>query len=513
MMEAYLGIDLGTGSVKALIVAGDGMVRGRGSAEYPTRQPQPGYAEQDPVDWWRGTVAAVRAALTDAGDVELRAIGLSGQMHGTVLLDAGGSPVGPAIIWADTRSAPQVAAVTDAIGAERLIALAGSPLAAGFQAATIRWVQKHQPDRWTLVDRILLPKDYLGWRLTGQFVTEPSDASSTLLLDVRRRDWSDPILAALGLERQRLPGVRESTASRGGLCRDAAVELGLPPGLPVVAGGGDAPLAALAAGVVDPETMLLTISTGSQVIVPTREVRADPHGRIHAWCSCLGSPDTGGRSPVQGAGWYQMGATMVSGLAMRWLRDNVFGLQGERAYDLMTARAAQAPPGAGGLVFLPYLTGERTPLMDPWARGLFLGLTAEHDQRHLTRAVMEGATLALYDAYEVIASLGASPRRAVLAGGGARSALWRQIVADIFGLPIQPLANVEGSAFGAALLAAAGIGHLDLVPTARAWAQYDDPVQPDPATHDLYQRLLPVFRDAYVKHRDDFRALAALAVS
>jgi xylulokinase len=503
MTTANLGIDLGTGSVKALVVAGDGRILGRGSAEYPTHAPHPGYAEQDADDWWQGTTRAVREALAESGDVGIAAIGLSGQMHGTVLVGDRGDPIGPAIIWADTRSARKVAEVEALIGRKRLIELTGSALATGFQAATIRWVQTEQPQRWTRVRKVLLPKDYLGWRLTGAYVTEPSDASSTLLLDVRKRDWADEILGTLDLGRDLLPEIRPSTARRGQLTKEAASQLQLTEGTPVVVGGADAPLAALAAGVVDPGTALLTISSGSQVIVPTRDVRVDPLGRIHAWCSCL-------EPAASGAGWYQMGATMVSGLAMRWLRDRILALSGDDAYDQMTSWAARTPPGAGGLVFLPYLAGERTPHMDPQARGLLLGLTAEHDRGHLTRAVMEGATLALYDAFGVLVSLGAEPQQAILAGGGARSSVWRQIVADVIGMPILPLANVEGSAFGAALLAAAGTGAIDLASTARTWARYDEPVTPAPDAQAVYQRLLPVFRDAYVKHRSDFGTLASI---
>jgi xylulokinase len=505
MTPAFLGLDLGTGSVKALVVADDGRVLGRGSAEYPIHAPHPGYAEQDPDDWWQGTTRAVREALAKSGDIGIAAIGLSGQMHGTVLVGDRGDPIGPAIIWADTRSARTVAEVEALIGRERLIELAGSALAAGLQAATIRWVQTEQPQQWAHVQKVLLPKDYLGWRLTGTYVTEPSDASSTLLLDVRTREWADEILGALELGRDLLPEIRASTARRGQLTTEAASQLGLTEGTPVVAGGADAPLAALAAGVVDPGTALLTISSGSQVIVPTREVRVDPLGRIHAWCSCL-------EPAASGTGWYQMGATMVSGLAMRWLRDRILALSGDDAYDQMTSWAARTPPGAGGLVFLPYLAGERTPHMDPQARGLFLGLTAEHDRGHLTRAVIEGATLALYDAFGVLVSLGASPNQAILAGGGARSSLWRQIVADVFGMPILPLANVEGSALGAALLAAAGVGAIDLASAARSWARYGEPVLPFPEAHAVYRRLLPVFRDAYVKHRSDFGTLASIDI-
>jgi xylulokinase len=510
-MAAFLGIDLGTGSVKALVVGQDGRILGRGSAGYAILQPQPGYAEQDPEVWWRGTVQAVGTALDEAGGIGISAIGLSGQMHGTVFVGSDGATIGPAIIWADRRSSQQVADITGRVGAERLVEISGSPLAVGFQAASVLWVQQHQPERWRRVDKILLPKDYLGWRLTGGFATEPSDASSTLLFDVRRRDWSGEIFKAVDVPREKLPTVIESPAIRGYLGQEAGAELGLRGPIPVVGGGADAPLAALAAGVVDPDAMLLTISTGSQVIVPTTEVRVDPRGRIHAWCGCLEPLTPGRHSGEPGAAWYQMGATMVSGLALRWLRDNVFDLRDEDAYVQMTNWAADAPAGAHGLLFLPYLAGERTPLMDPQARGLFLGLTTEHDRTHLIRAVMEGATLALYDAYEVLTSLGASPQRAILAGGGARSAVWRQIVADVFGVEILPLADIEGSAFGAALLAGAGIGEFDLASTARNWARYDDPVQPNPEARALYQRLLPIFRSAYVKHREDFRLLAGIA--
>ncbi len=503
MPGGYLGIDLGTGAVKAVVTDAQGRVQSVGSAEHPTSHPRPGFAEQEPERWWEATVRAVREAVARAAGYEIAAIGLSGQMHGTVLLDSADRPFRPAVIWADTRSAAQVERLTAEIGKERLIEIAGSPLAAGFQAATIRWFQDEQPDVWRHVRRIALPKDYLGWRLTGTWATEPSDAASTLLLDVRQRDWSDTILAAVGISRDQLPPVLPSASPRGRLLPEAAAALGLPSGIPVVAGGGDAPIAALAAGVVEPTTMLLTISTGSQVIVPTDGVRPDPGGRIHAWCSCL-EPGPGA------AGWYQMGATMVSGLALRWLRDRVFALPAADAYDQMTEWAASVPPGAGGLLFLPYLAGERTPHMDPQARGLFLGLTAEHGREHLTRAVMEGATLALADAFSILETLGAKPNHAILAGGGARSALWRQIVADVFGLPIQPLLDVEGSALGAALLAYACVSGANPAKTATTWARYGEPVTPDPKAHEVYQALLPLFRDAYRKHREDFPALAAI---
>jgi xylulokinase len=501
-MGALLGIDIGTGSVKALVMDERGRTLGRGSAEHALRHPQPGWAEQDPDEWWRGTVGAVRAAMAEAGAVDIAAIGLSGQMHGTVLLDADRTPIRPAIIWADTRSAADVAALTARSGQERLIEIAGSPLATGFQAATLAWLHAHEPEAWRRVRTVLLPKDEIRRRMTGELMSEPSDASSTLLLDVRRRDWSDDLLAAVGIDRSFVPPLVASTAVSGALRKGAADALGLRPGIPVAGGGADAPLAVLAAGVVRPEQLALTISTGAQVIAPTSEPRPDPAGRIHAWCACL--------PPESGAGWYQMGATMVAGLALRWLRDEVFALDGENAYARMTGWAENTPAGAAGLVFLPYLAGERTPHMNSHARGVFLGLTAEHGRGHLVRAVMEGATLALFDAFEVLRSLGASPREIVLSGGGAQSRLWRQIVADVFGLLVRPLRTVEQSALGAALLAGAAIGQHDLVTTATAWATYDEPVMPDLGKHAVYGELLAIFRNAYRVHIEDFERLNAM---
>lgn len=491
MLERFLGLDLGTSSVKALVVDATGAIHGRGSAAYAIDYPRPDYAEQDPAAWWRATGEATRQAVVEAGNGErIAAIGLAGQMHGTVLLGETGDVLAPAVIWADQRTTREVAEIAVLVGAERLIEVCGSAVATGFQAATIRWVQRERPELWARTRTILTPKNFLGRRLTGVVATEPSDASGTLLLDVRRRDWSPEVLAALEIPIERLPPVRGSTEVIGRLGVEAAAVLGLPGGVPVVAGAGDAPAAALGAGVVGPETMLLALSTGAQVLVPTAEARVDRRGRAHTFCGAL--PPGPGR-----AGWYQMGATLSAGLAMRWLRDRVFALAGADADERMAAWAEEAPLGAGGLLFLPYLVGERTPLMDPGARGAFVGLAARHGRAELVRATMEGVTLAAADAYGVLREIGAAPERIALAGGGARSAVWRGIVADVFGLPVVPLASVEQSALGAALLAGAGIRAFDPAETSRRWAGYGDPVEPNPERHDRYVELLELFRRAY----------------
>ena len=497
-----LSIDLGTSSVKALAVSADGSVLGRGSAEYRIERTKPDWAEQSPETWWQATIVAVRAALSELGrrSSAIAAIGLSGQMHGTVLLDEVDNLLSPAIIWPDRRSRRQVEEITDIIGAQRLIRLTGSPLATGFQAATIRWFQQERPELWRRVATVLAPKDYLGWRLTGEVVSEPSDGSGTLLLDVRQRNWSPELLDALDIDPGLLPVIRPSAAIAGYLARGPAGKLGLPAGIPVVNGAADTACGLLGAGVVSEGTLLLTIGSGGQLVAPASKVEIDPAGRLHTFCSAL--EPTGGRP-----GWYQMAAILSAGLSLRWLRDQVFELRGSGAYEAMTALAEQSTPGANGLLFLPYLLGERSPHMDPQARGLYLGLTAEHGRGALVRAVMEGVVLACFDAYSVLAEVGVRPDSIIMAGGGARSKLWRQIVADVFNLPVRPLATEEQSARGAVMLAGAGLGLFEPVEAALAWATYGPAVEPDEGLRDRYNQLLAIFRAAYQKHRRDFAEL------
>jgi xylulokinase len=501
MSAALLGIDLGTSSVKTVVVdVQSGAVISTASAGYPVHHPEPGAAEQDPEAWWQATIAAVKSAMSHAGsEISIDAIGLSGQMHGTVLLAASGKPVGRAIIWSDTRSASSVRELTDSISRERLLAIAGSPLAAGFQAATIHWLRSHHPDLWNRTERVLLPKDYLRYRLTGGFFTDPSDAASTLLLDARTRAWSPELLQAAGVELNQLPVVAPSTAITGELTADAANALGLHAGIAVVGGAGDAAAAAVGAGVVDVSSLLLTLSTGTQALAPIVTPEVDLQGRIHTFCSAF---EPGGDAD----GWNLMGATMSAGLALRWLREDLFLMSPDAGFDDINA-AADIPIGANGLLFLPYLTGERTPYMNANARGLFTGLGPEHQRAQLTRAVMEGVAMALFDAYCVVREMGAKPDRIVLAGGGSRSRLWRQIIADLFGLPLYPLAIGEQSAYGAAILAAPA-SDISVAERARAWARYDAPVEPDQRAHDRYQELQSLFRELYAANVSMFEQLA-----
>ncbi len=495
-----LSIDLGTSSVKILITDLAGRVVGAASTAYPLLHPQPGHAEQDPEAWWRAIVTATGQALGSNPQGEVVAIGLSGQMHGMVLLGDDGRPLMPAVVWPDQRSAQQVQEITELVGAQRLIEITGSPVATGFQAATLRWVQQHLPDIWARIHRILLPKDYIRWRLTGEFASDPSDGSGALLLDVRTRDWSAELLDLLEIRQEWMPPLHPSQAIAGGLLPAVADELGLPPETPVVIGAADTACSALGAGAIRADQLLLTISTGGQLILPAETVQSDPCGRIHTFC--------GGLEPGSGqAGWYQMGAVLSAGMALRWLRDQVLDVGGDDAYAQMTNWAATTPPGANGLLFLPHLAGERTPHMNPAARGLFLGLTLQHGRAEMVRAVLEGVTFACYDAFQVLAELGSLPELIILAGGGANSPLWRQIIADVFGCPVRPLQVTAQSALGACALAGMGAGLIGLETIVGQWISYGAPITPNPTHYACYQEQFAIYREAYRSNRMLFTKL------
>lgn len=347
---------------------------------------------------------------------------------------------------------------------------------------------------------MLLPGDYLRYRLTGEFATEPSDASSTLLFDIDRYDWAGEVIDAVGIDRDLFPKTLPSAAVTGTLSERAANDLGLQPGIPVTGGGGDAPLAAPAAGATNANTLLLTISTGSQAILPAELPVVDLAGRIHTWCSPAG-PSSG--LPR----WYQMGATLASGRALRWLREGI--MTGNT--NQLDASVASVPPASDGVIFLPYLNGERTPHMDPDASGAFIGLKAHHGPGELSRAVMEGSAFGLFDAYQVLHELGGKPERIVLAGGGARSRIWTEIVAGIFDLPVDPLQESEGSAMGAAIVAGTAIGWFDLAEGATRSARFGARVEPDPHSAAIYRDLHPIFQRAYRLLRDDLHALGEIA--
>lgn len=497
--QGLLGIDLGTGSVKALVVDRvDGRPLGEAAADYAINRPEPGAAEQSPEAWWRATIDAVRRALATADHPPVAAIGISGQMHGTVTLDSDRRLNGPAIIWADQRSACEAREIEERIG-DGLLDITGSRIAPGFQAATARWLQQKHPERWETTRHLLLPKDYLRLRLTGELATDPSDAAGSLLLDIRTRAWSPDLLDAAGISRDLLPPIVPASAVSGRLARDPALALGLPPGIPVAGGAADAPAAALGAGVIIPGELMITLSSGAQVYTPLDAPLVDRHGRLHTFAA----PS----EPGEGPPWFAMGATLNAGLAYRWLRDLLFDHPDDTTFERMNDLAATAPVGANGLLFLPYLAGERTPHLDPEARGALVGLDARHGRADLIRATLEGVSFALFDAWRALReTTGANPSCITLAGGGARARVWRQIIADLFGLPVRSLRGSNQSALGAAMLAAACAG--DPVPDlVDRWVRQEVALQPDPVAHARYQALFAIFHDAYAPHRAIARSL------
>jgi xylulokinase len=446
MATKVLGIDVGTGGTRAVLLDQAGRVLGAATAEHAEMaSPQLGWAEQDPRDWWRAARVAIEECLTAAGatGAEVSAVGLSGQMHGLVLLDATGEVVRPALLWCDQRTEEECREITERVGAKRLIELVANPALTGFTLPKIWWVRKHEPELWSRVRSIMLPKDYVRFKLTGARATDVADASGTLLFDVAKRRWSAEMLEASDLNGDILPEVFESPEITGRVTKDGAAASGLREGTPVVAGGGDQAAGAVGMGIVAPGNVSATIGTSGVVFAATSDPVVEPKGRIHTFCHAIP-----GR-------WHVMGVTQGAGLSLRWFRDQ-FG--GGASYDSLMIEAAAAPPGSDGLLWAPYLMGERTPHLDPNARGALVGLTAQHTRAHVIRAILEGVAFSLRDTFTIFRELGVPVKSIRLGGGGARSYLWQQIQADIYGMPVDLVAAEEGAAYGAALLAGVGAG-------------------------------------------------------
>ena len=446
-MAQLLGIDLGTSSVKVIVIDEAGRVLAAGSCEYPIDVPQQGYAEQQPERWWSAVVQATRQALTQVSGTSVVGIGIDGQMHGGVLLNRDNKPLGSAIIWADQRSTPQSAELLELIGKEQFATVGTLPMP-GFMACTLRWLQQHDPAQVEQTRSVLLPKDYVRLRLTGEIATDASDASGTALFDINQRAWSNSIIGKMGLPDSIWPPVLESAQPGGLLTRDAAEEMGLLPGIPVAVGCADQVAASLGNGLIDPGIGSISISTGGTVVVPLAIAQTDPLLRLHTFC----------HAPVDR--WYLLGAMLSAGMALRWLRDLHSQNANSLTYEQLAALAADVPPGSDGLFFLPYLVGERSPLMDPKARGAFVGLTLRHGLGHMARAIMEGVAFALRQIVETVVGLNAPVTEFYALGGGLMNGpIWRQIVTDVLGYPLR-LSLAQGrTAAGAAILGgiAAGI--------------------------------------------------------
>ncbi|MBZ0298394.1 MAG: xylulokinase [Anaerolineae bacterium] len=494
-----LGIDIGTSSVKTLVLdAASGAALASASQEYPVHQPQPGYAEQDADDWWQAAVQTIRRALDQSGIArdQIAAIGLSGQMHGFVCLDRNHQPVRPAIIWADTRSKPQVDILLHQPERAQMAAYAPGLPAAGFMGPTLMWLKAHEPDTLAQTQVVLLPKDYVRLKLTGEPGTDVSDAAATWLLDVRSGQWSDWLLDRCGLDGRCLPRVHASAEIAGAVTPAAAEITGLPAGIPVIAGCADQPAQALGYGLFDPGTALITIGTGGQVFEALDTPHIDPQLRSYVFNHAL--PDR----------WYAAAAILAGGLALRWLRDTLGWSDRPDAYTALSARAEETPAGADGLVFLPYLSGERTPHMDPLASGLFLGLRLHHHVGHLARAIMEGVTFALRDCLALV-SEAALPSRLIISGGATQSPVWRQIQADIYQQSVWLAKGEQQACVGAALLAGWGCGvYESMTDATKRLPKPTEQIAPDAAHAEFYRERGSLYAGLYDKLKDDMHRLS-----
>jgi len=504
-----LGIDVGTSGTKTLAIDDKGTILASASAEYPCEHPRPGWSEQNPDLWWEAVKITI-ARLLGSGrfkPADVAGIGLSGQMHGSVFLDAAGRVIRPALLWNDQRTAAECREIEQkAGGREALIRMVANPALTGFTAPKVLWVRAHEPSNWERVRQVLLPKDYVRYRLTGTFATEVSDASGTLLLDVANRRWSRELLTKLDIDPALLPPCHESPEVSARLSELGSKATGLPVGTPVVGGGGDQPAGAVGNGIVRQGVVSATMGTSGVVFAHAETLGFDPLGRLQRGCHA-----------VPGA-WHVMGVVLAAGGSFQWFRNELgkaevaaAKLAGEDPYFLLTDEAALAGPGAEGLFFLPYLTGERTPHFDPDAKGAWIGLTVRHGRAHMIRSVLEGATFAMRDSLELIREMGVSIDQVRISGGGARNALWKQIQADIYGCDVHTLNSTEGPAFGVALLAQVGTGGFSSVPEAcDATIRVADSTRLDPGVKLYYERAFAVYRQLYQDLRASFKTISEL---
>ncbi len=493
-MPCLMGLDISTTAAKALIIDEGGNVIATASSPQPISQPKPLWSEQNPADWWDGMSASIRQALSDAnlGGEDIGAIGLTGQMHGLVLLDAAGETLRPAILWNDQRTQAQCDAMTAAIGRQRLIELTGNLALTGFTAPKLLWVRDNEPRVYAQIKQVLLPKDYIRYKLTDAYATDLAGASGTSLLNVAERNWSLEMLAALDIPAEWMPPVHEGTEVTATVSRAGAAATGLKAGTPIVGGGGDQAAGAIGMGCVAADTIGVTVGTSGVVFAPLDAYAYEPDGRLHAFCHAV--PNT----------WHFMGVMLSAAGSLQWHRDN---FASQLDFEGLLGEAADVSAGSEGLFFLPYLSGERTPHPDPLARAAFIGMTSRHGRGHLTRAVLEGVAFGLKDSFTLIDQAGLPDRFEVrISGGGAKSAVWQQIIADALAAPLVNVNTTEGGAFGAAILASIAAGIFDDARSAcAAMIQTGAQVEPgqDQAIYaerySVYQSLYPTLKDTFAR--------------
>jgi len=508
-MSYYLGIDIGTSGTKAIVMDARAKVLGSGTSEYAVSTPAPNWSEQDPDQWWTGTVRATRTVIrkTKIDPRQIAAIGLSGQMHGLVITDGAGKPLRASIIWNDQRTAREAGEIERKVGGKRkLISLVGNPAMTSYTLTKLLWVRRNEPRIYERIKHLLLPKDYVRLRLTGEYVGEVSDMSGTLMLDQRTRNWSRKMLDIFHIDRDILPPVVESHKVTGRLTRSAARRLALAEGIPVVGGGGDQPAGAVGNGVVTDGMTSATMGTSGVVLVHSKQYKSDPQGRVNTYCASV-------------PGEYCMfGCVLSAGGSLQWYRNVLAGEEVAEAkrksldpYAILDARAEKVPAGCEGLFWLPFLTGERTPHADPHARGCWIGIDARTDRAHMVRSVMEGATFAMNDVVRLLIERGIRIRQIRLSGGGAKSTFWRQLQADVYGLPCATINSDEGPAYGAGLLAAVGTGRFkDVREAARVGIKVTRTIKPNTKNKRLYARYYDQYRRLYPTLKEEFARIAGL---
>ncbi|MBO6141645.1 MAG: xylulokinase [Ruminococcus sp.] len=507
-MAYVIGVDCGTSGTKTVLFDEKGTVIASATVEYPMYQPKNGYAEQWPGDWANAMIDTIKAVMAKSGvkKEDVKGIGISGQMHGLVMLDKDNNVIRPSIIWCDQRTEKEVEWMTETVGREKLIEITANPALTGWTAAKILWVKNNEPENYAKVAHILLPKDFLRFVLTHEYATEVSDASGMQLLDVPNRKWSDELLSAFEIDKNWLGKVYESCEVTGTLTKSMADELGLCEGTIVVGGAGDNAGAAIGTGVCEDGKAFTTIGTSGVVFAHTSKISIDPKGRVHTCCAAV--PNS----------WHVMGVTQGAGLSLKWFRDNFCGAEKETAkymgvdeYYLMDKQAETVPVGAERLLYLPYLMGERTPHLDPNARGVFFGLSAMHTKKHMLRAVMEGVSYSLRDCVEVFREMDINVSDMMACGGGGSSPLWRSMLADLYNCPVKTASSKEGPALGVALLASVGAGIYSSVPEAcKAVVAVDKTQQPDPAKVPEYEKFYRLYTEIYPALKEQFRKLGTL---
>ena len=494
-MSYLLGTDIGTSGTKTVLFREDGVVVASSTSFYETYQPKNGWAEQNPLDWWEAFKITVKDVLSKSGidNSEIKSIGLTGQMHGLVMLNRNGDVLDRSIIWCDQRTAKQCEQITNAVGHDRLIKITANPALTGFTASKILWVRQNKPEIYEECTKILLPKDYIRYMLTGEFATDVSDASGMQLLDVPKRQWSDEVLRKLDLDSYLLADVYESPEITGFLSRRAAEDTGLMEGTIVVGGAGDNAAAAIGTGVISDGSAFTTIGTSGVVYAHTSTPKIDPKGRVHTFCAAVPNE------------WHVMGVTQAAGLSMKWFRDN---FSTDIKYSDMDKMAEEIPIGSENLVFLPYLMGERTPHLDPDCRGVFFGLSNIHTKAHLIRSIMEGVSFSLLDCYSVLKHMNVNISDMMICGGGGKSPFWRQIFADLYRCPVKTIESEEGPALGAAILAGVGAKIFTSIEQGCSLLVKEKEINNPVANNfETYMKYYRIYRGLYASLKDNFKQL------